>query len=169
MTSDIARVRALMAALGSRVDVERVRTLVHDGIPVPKARARHTGGGTHVYTPAKTTRAERDLAYCFRTAITDRPWLSNVALALIFYMPDRRRTDADNLEKLVMDAATKARVWHDDCQVTAKVVAVELDPVHPRTVVALCPATSSLDRTVGQRARRGRDRVLPLTPITGGS
>ena len=84
-------------------------------------------------------------------------------------MPDRRRTDSDNLEKLVMDAATKARVWHDDCQVTAKVVAVELDPVHPRTVVALCPATSSLDRTVGQRARRGRDRVLPLTTLTGGS
>lgn len=117
----------------------------HEGVPVPKARARHGKNG-HVYTPDSVTKAERDLAWVWQAAVVRRPWSGPVALVALFFLKDQRRTDGDNLLKLVMDAATKGQVWHDDSQVTAHAVLVDLDAGRPRTVIALGPTVSGLRR-----------------------
>lgn len=40
-----------------------------------------------------------------------------VAVFVVVYMPDKRRRDIMNLEKITSDALTDAGVWLDDCQV----------------------------------------------------
>lgn len=125
--------------------------LMHEGVPQAKQRAGRFRGRS--FNPPATARAERDLGYCFRSTVIDRPWLSNVAIVAVFYFPDRRRVDAENCMKTVMDAATKANVWRDDSQVTAQASWIELDAERPRTLIALCRTTSSLDRTVPMKKR----------------
>lgn len=117
---------------------------VHEGVPVPKARARF--GQRRVFTPGKTIAAERDLAWTFAQYVRERPWTGGVALVALFYLPDRRRVDGDNLLKLVKDAGTKAGIWGDDSQVVAHAVTVGLDVIRPRTVVALARTASDLRR-----------------------
>ncbi len=161
MTRDADRALALrkLQALVCVDLVERGQWafLIHEGEPVAWER---TGGFKgRRYTPTKTKHGERDLAMCLRTAVTDRPWYSNVAIVAIFFVSTRQRKDLDNCLKLVMDAGNQANVWRDDCQVTAQAAFLELDAAHPRTVIALCPVSSSLDRTVPMKARR---TSLPL-------
>jgi Holliday junction resolvase RusA-like endonuclease len=138
----LMRLRAL-APVTSMVD--RL-TFVHEGNPIPKGRARFGNG--HAFTPARTVHAEGALVRAFRDAWQRRPMLTDtLALVVLFYVPTRQRKDLDNLSKLVMDAATKARIWQDDSQVKAKTVVMELDALRPRTVIALCPYLGSLTRT----------------------
>ena len=50
------------------------------------------------------------------------PLSGQVAIAMHFNPPDRRRRDLDNVDgKAIMDALTHAGVWHDDCQVKRRV------------------------------------------------
>lgn len=133
---------------------DRLGLLTFDGPPQAWQRAG-VFNGDRIYTPKATRKAEQDLACLLKIAIPDRPWLCNIALITVFFFADHRRRDADNCMKLVMDAATKALVWHDDCQVTTQAAFVELDAARPRTVIALSPTKSSLDRTVAPRARHG--------------
>lgn len=151
---DVQMIGLKLAQLCPADSADGFRAFVHLGVPVPWQRVGLRGGRS--FTPAKTRKAERDLAYCFRSAVLERPIYSNVALLAVFYMPDRRRRDLDNLLKTVMDAGTQAGVWRDDCQVTAQAGFVELDASDPRTVVGLMPIRGSLDRTVpaNKRARR---------------
>ena len=149
---DAAMVRDRLLRI-TEAPANSIRVMSHEGVPVPWSRAGSFKGRR--FTPAKLVKAERDLAYCLRGAVPDRPLLSNVAIVAIFFLKDRRRTDADNLMKTVLDAGNQAGIWHDDCQVTASAVFVEIDRQHPRTVVALCPTSSSLDRTVQTKKRTG--------------
>lgn len=138
--------RRLQALIGDQHPT-RVLTLVHEGIPIPKARPRVTPDGRRLYNPKRTTDAQRSLGWAFVKAMDHGPvFTDRVALLAIFYRPDRRRLDVDNLMKLVMDAATKAKVWNDDSQVTAQAALLELDPARPRTVIALCPYLSAHSR-----------------------
>jgi Holliday junction resolvase RusA-like endonuclease len=128
-----------------RGDVSSV-AFVHPGEPVSKARARFNFKTRSAYTPAKTAQAEKSLAWAFAAALGGLELRSNVAVAVIFYRQNRKRTDTDNLMKLVMDAATKAGAWDDDSQVTAQAVLLELDAENPRTVIALGPIESTMGR-----------------------
>lgn len=119
---------------------------VHEGAPVSKSRARWNRKQGRFYTPEKTQTAEEAMSWSFTTAVRERPWSGNVALAAVFFRPNQQRIDADNLMKLVLDAGTKAGAWSDDSQVTHQVSVIELDAARPRTVVALAPVTSTLDR-----------------------
>lgn len=127
-------------------DPTRMVYFVHEGDPVSKARARFHRKTGRVYTPQRTQTAQEALAWRFKAAIKDAPWVGNVAIVAVFYRPNYQRIDADNLMKLVMDAGTEAGVWKDDCQVTHQLAVVELDAQRPRTIVAMCPSVSSLDR-----------------------
>lgn len=149
---DRDRVLARLVQLAPRL--ERVGVLVCDGDPVAKQRSRSTKHGGH-YTPKETVRAERDLGFLMKAL--PRPYVGNVAIVALFYLATRRPKDGENMLKLVMDAGTKAHLWHDDSQVTAGLFLVELDRAHPRTVIALCDTTSTLDRTVPAKRR---DREL---------
>lgn len=135
----IGRLRALG---GTTPDV---LTFVHEGTPIPKGRARFGQG--HAFTPARTVRAEGEMARAFRDAWQRRPMLKDtIAIVILFFVDTHRRVDTDNLAKLVLDAGTKARVWKDDSQVKAKTVVMELDAVRPRTVVALCPYRGTMTK-----------------------
>ena len=125
----------------------RLAWFVHPGAPVSKARARWSRKSGSFYTPSGTATAEQSVSWMFKACLKGEPFLGNIAIIAIFYRPNYQRIDADNLMKLVMDAGTKAGAWADDCQVTAQAAFIELDRKNPRTVIALCPATSSLDRT----------------------
>lgn len=129
-------------------DPDQMIGLVHPGAPVSKARARWHQKSRRFYTPGHSAEAQEALAWRFRDLLQSKPpFLGPVAIVAIFYRPNFQRIDIDNLMKLVMDAATKAGVWRDDCQVAAQAALMEMDKVNPRTVVALCPYLSTLDRT----------------------
>ena len=137
----------LLAAIrsGREGDDDALIALVHPGEPVSKARARFTRHG-HAYTPQRTSASEQSLAYAFRGVTKGRTLEGNIAIVAVFYRATYQRVDADNLMKLVMDAATKARVWNDDSQVTAQAAVIELDHENPRTVIALGRTDSTMVR-----------------------
>jgi Holliday junction resolvase RusA-like endonuclease len=125
-----------------------VFTLTHLGTPIPKERARAGGNGIF-YTPQRTRDAQEQLGYTFRKAaraIGHRLFTDTVAIVAVFYVPTYQAKDTDNCMKLVMDAATKAKVWADDRQVKAQAVFFEFDSRSPRTVVAICPYLCSMSQ-----------------------
>lgn len=137
----------LRALLGPGVDPDQMWYLVVDGAPVSKSRARWNRKTGRTYTPAETVQAERALAARFRRVLGNVSLDGSVAIVAIFFRPNFQRIDADNLMKLVMDSATLAKVWSDDCYVTAQASFMEMDRERPRTVIAFCQTESSLDRT----------------------
>lgn len=153
----------VIAVEGSRAPAWSV-AFVHDGPPIAKARARVTlfRGRPRAYTPDATAAAEAALGWRWRIALRGATYDGALAIGMLFYRPDRRRIDVDNLVKLVLDAGTKARAWHDDSQITTVVARLELDAARPRTEVALVPSTSTLVRqladtsTAATAARRTR-------------
>lgn len=81
-----------------------------EGDPIPKGRPRHGRG--HSFTPKRTRDAEQ--------AIRDHvaggdvvPFDVPVYVTLDFYCKTRRRTDWDNLAKLVTDALNKIAYTDD--------------------------------------------------------
>lgn len=113
--------------------------------PIAKQRARAGARGKH-YTPERTRAAEEHLSWRFKLALKGQVLEGNLGLVCVFYRPDRRRIDGDNMLKLVCDAGNLARAWGDDCQITTKLARIELDKERPRTEIAIGPMTSSLQR-----------------------
>ena len=140
-----------------------IRLLEIPGDPLPWQRARLSRTGHH-FKDARSRGAAAAVAKALLT-IGPRPLaLTNLALVLVFYRSDRTAMDLDNLEKLVMDAGTRAGVWLDDRQITAKASKLELDAARPRTLIAIAPTTSTLDRTVRLgRSRAPRRRRTPAS------
>lgn len=117
-----------------------------DVVPISKGRPR-LGARGHVITDERTRAAEEHLGWRFKLAMQGREqFLGNLAIACVFYRPDRRVIDGDNMIKLVCDAGNNARVWKDDCQLTTKLVRIELDKARPRTEIAIGPLASTLTR-----------------------
>ena len=144
--SDIDLALVLLRGIIRHQDPHDLVVFVHDGVPCSKARARWHLKQQRFYTPQPVIDGEKRLSAQYESAVPDRPWTCNIAIVAVFFLPDHRRIDADNLMKLTMDAATRANVWEDDSQVTAQAAFIELDAVRPRTVIALCPTISSLSR-----------------------
>jgi Holliday junction resolvase RusA-like endonuclease len=126
-----------------------MRYLVIPGPPHSKARHRHTKRG-HSYMPAEERNAEYATGMMLKR-MTPIPFDGNLALACIFFRPNKQRIDCDNMLKHVCDAATGV-LWHDDAQVTAIMGIIEYDPANPRTLVMVGQHESTLVR----------DRMVPL-------
>lgn len=139
--TDHARCLALLGALTP--DPESLKLLVVEGEPRSKARPRFSGNG-HAYTPTKQREAELSLAWRFRAAIAE-PMDGNLAVVCLFFRRTHGRVDVDNMLKHVLDAANGI-CWKDDMQVTAILGVVELDRDNPRTVLAIAPHSSTMDR-----------------------
>lgn len=159
MSDQVEAIRRLEALTRDHVEPDHVWAFVNDGEPVSKARARFSSKTGKFYTPAKTRNAEEELAWRFKGVMHGTVLDDSIAIVAIFYRPDYRRMDVDNMMKVVLDAGTKAGVWGDDCQITAQASFIELDAERPRTVVALCETESSLSRmrscaVCGTRFRR---------------
>lgn len=94
-------------------------SLVVAGDPIPKGRPR--AGRGHHYTPARTREAERRLREVVAEQYTGQPYEGDVGIELVFYCATRRRTDGDNLTKLVTDALQRGKGEHgvfvDDSQI----------------------------------------------------
>lgn len=117
-----------------------------DAVPIAKQRPR-LGARGHVITPERTRAAEEHLGWRWRLAMRNRePFAGNLCIVCVFYRPDRRVIDGDNMLKLVCDAGNNARAWVDDCQLTTKFVRIELDRERPRTEIAIGPLETTLTR-----------------------
>lgn len=104
------------------------------GEPQGKGRPRVTKTG-HVYTPARTRKAEDVMAtemLAARQAKADPA--ADVAIHLHFHVRTLRRMDIDNFIKLALDAAN-AVLWVDDVQVAALAATIVRGSTNPRTEI----------------------------------
>lgn len=92
------------------------------GDPIAKGRPRSGKGRT--YTPKRTKEAEANIGEIVEasTWATVEPYAGPVSLRVQFYCATRRRTDGDNLLKLVTDAIQRGRreaggIILDDAQI----------------------------------------------------
>ena len=138
----LARLRGLVAQ-----EVTQVWVTAHPGPPVSKSRARWSAKTGKFYTPGSTDTAQTAMAWEMKAAMGGVKLLGAVAVVVTFYRPNFQRIDIDNLTKLVMDAATEAEVWVDDCHVVAQAAVMELDIENPRTIVAFGVVKSTMDRS----------------------
>ena len=113
------------------------------GAPHSKGRHRNTKSG-RPYMAREDRNAERETALRLKRLAAE-PVAGNIALACIFFRPNRQRIDCDNMLKHVCDAANGV-LWHDDSQITAILGLVELDAENPRTLVMMARHESSLVR-----------------------
>lgn len=139
--TDSERALRLVEALAPHTYEMRSTTI--NGAPHSKGRHRHTRSG-RPYMAAEDRNAEKETAFYLKR-IVDQPLYGNLALACVFFRPNRQRIDCDNMLKHVCDAANGV-LWHDDSQVTAIMGVVEYDPTNPRTVVVVAQHESSLVR-----------------------
>jgi Holliday junction resolvase RusA-like endonuclease len=65
-----------------------------------------------------------------------QPWNGPVVMGVVFFRRTHREVNVDNLEKQLYDAA-EGVIYHNDRQVKRTVPLIEVDPGHPRTVVAV--------------------------------
>jgi Holliday junction resolvase RusA-like endonuclease len=138
---DATRAIELLHAVAG--DLHDVHYTLMEWEPASKARPRFAKGG-RTYTPAESRKAEARTAAWLRQCF-DEPMTGNVALACLFFRPNRQRIDVDNMLKHVCDAANGI-IWHDDSQVSSVTGVIELDPDRPRTLLAVSPHMSTMTR-----------------------
>lgn len=89
--------------------------LTVSGDPIAKGRPR-TGKAGNTYTPPRTRSAESYIRAEARKVFDRDPVDCRVGLVVEFYCATNRRTDGDNMLKLVTDALNKT-VYVDDGQI----------------------------------------------------
>lgn len=114
-------------------------TLKIPGKPQPKQRARRGKGG-RFYTPRETRDFERSVAqYGLGARMrTGERWslVASYRVRVECFMPDRRKRDADNVAKAVLDGLNGI-LWDDDTQVVELTTTKAVDRENPRTVVTV--------------------------------
>lgn len=152
---DQERARLLAAVLAP--GAEDVKSLVWGGEPPSKSRPRFAEGRT--YKDPADEAAEAKTGWNLRRLFR-QPWTGNLAVGLVFFRPDRRRIDVDNMIKHVLDAGNGIG-WVDDHQVTALYGVAELDAQFPRTLLVVTRHVSSLDRSPAAAPARKRAPAKP--------
>ena len=114
-------------------------TFVLDGDPVPKGRPRH--GKWNSFTPQRTRDAEQKIRD-FAGELLAEPFDVPVRVSLTFWCATRRRTDLDNLMKLVCDALNGI-AYTDDHLIHSLRGRLHRRAAgeHPRTEVRITPIT----------------------------
>lgn len=108
------------------------------GTPQPKLRARRAAHGRW-YTPRPSLQAEQRMREAARSAWAGhymKPYLGQVAVELVFWLPTKRRLDLDNLVKLVTDALMPD-VLKDDSQISSLGARKAYSSTEPRTELQL--------------------------------
>ena len=141
-TADAQRAASLFAAMGL---IAPMRLVVIPGKPPVKARPQFSRRG-HTYAKPEDRTAEARTAWHLK-AVVHQPLTSNVGMVCVFYRPDRRVADNDNMLKHVCDSANGV-LWRDDSQCTALAGFIELDRTTPRTVIVIGGHDSTLVRAV---------------------
>jgi Holliday junction resolvase RusA-like endonuclease len=141
---DIERAERLLAAFD--VEPAPLWAVTIPVAPVSKARARYSRAG-HAYATEASKSAEQITGWHLKRCFP-KPLAGNLALACVFYRPNRQRVDVDNMLKHVCDAANGV-VWIDDSQVTAVAGIAQLDAANPRTIVMIGRHLTTLIRQRG--------------------
>jgi len=102
----------------------------YEGTPHPQARVQVAKG--RAYRPDE--KDQRELRRLLRVLHDGEPLAGSVCLLAVFYLPDLRTRDTDNMLKHLGDSANGI-LWKDDRQVTAMAGYAELDRERPRTLV----------------------------------
>jgi len=108
----------------------------------PKAWQRAGRGRFGSYTPQAVAKAEELTALIYRSAARGIPAdpISRFEVRLDFHTATHRRTDADNMAKLILDALN-GYAWADDSQVDHLDVWVHRASKPARTVVRVSTLT----------------------------
>jgi crossover junction endodeoxyribonuclease RusA len=102
----------------------------------PKGKDRPRSGQGRIYTPEATSAAEEAIRWDLKAAGA-KPFIGvDVHVELMFFLPDRRAVDMDNLEKLVLDACN-GFAYHDDSQVVEKHTWLYRGTARPRTELTI--------------------------------
>ena len=89
-----------------------------EGTPRPKQSFRYVEGGG--YTSARIKAWQDTVGWMARQEYgSEEPMTGELKAVLMFYLPDKRRRDLDNLSKAVLDAC-EGIVYHDDNQIVDK-------------------------------------------------
>lgn len=153
---DTERVRHLLSVL--QLDQGRMCRATIPGPPWSKSRPAFTRSGV-AYTRPLDREAEKKTAAYLRQAVR-QPFPGNVGLICIFYRPNRRVIDTDNLIKALCDSANGI-LWRDDSQATLVLGIMEYDKDNPRTLVAIGEHHSTLRRGTNAETRPRVARVGP--------
>jgi crossover junction endodeoxyribonuclease RusA len=107
------------------------------GDPVVKGRPRFTRQG-RAYTPKATSDAERRVKDIAREVFLDGPFTGPVGIDLVFYCKTKRRSDGDNMCKLLVDALNEV-AYTDDYLIEEWRIRIyrRLEGEEPRTEVTV--------------------------------
>jgi Holliday junction resolvase RusA-like endonuclease len=110
--------RQRLSAAGGRRAGMAILDCFIPGDPVSKGRPRQNPNGGRSFTPARTREAEFKLREWFFDQLGRdvTPFEGDVGVAVEFFCATKRRTDGDNLLKLVTDSMNKL-VIADDSQI----------------------------------------------------
>jgi len=103
----------------------------------PRAKGRPRVVKGHAYTPKRTREYETMIAWVLRLAWAERALMNGpLEVSLGFWLGTRRRVDADNLCKAVLDAA-QGVVFEDDSQIVDLRVTRDVSRDCPRVEIVI--------------------------------
>lgn len=103
--------------------------MIYLSLPWPPTGNHAVRHGRFGHYATKEAKAYRTItaALC-RPHRPKKPLAGQIKVLAIFFPPDRRRRDMDNVWKTLSDALTLAGIWKDDCQI-AELTLIRRDPV----------------------------------------
>lgn len=105
--------------------------VIDDAVPKGRPRATLIKGKIVTYTPKRTREAEKVVALIARAAWEGEPSKKRFVVDMVFKCRNKR-TDGDNLEKLVLDAV-EGIIFENDSQVETVVRTKTVDTKNPST------------------------------------
>lgn len=110
------------------------------GRPRPKQRPRMNPKTGRFYTPRRTSEYEDQIAWSVLGS--DETFAGDVILRVVYYLPDRKPVDLDNLLKATIDGLQKGRLVENDAQVKSLYAEICYDEEQPRTEIEIEPLNS---------------------------
>lgn len=114
----------------------KVTVVIGDAVPKGRPRSALIKGRIVTFTPKRTREATKVAALEIRAAWPYEPSTKRFFVEIDFYCRSKR-TDGDNLEKLLLDAA-EGIVFENDSQVETVIRTKVVDGKNPRTVAVFC-------------------------------
>ena len=93
---------------------------------------RHVGPRVLI---SRQGRAFRDRVRLILAAAGVRPLSGPLAIHIVFYPPDNRRRDIDNVQKALLDALERGGAYHDDSQIVRLAAEKRAAQANARTIV----------------------------------